>query len=274
MDLPKETCDSIEVEAHKRSNEEEEWMAEYREQETATILREELRNFFQEQHDESGGFEEAIVRSYKDQGGVDGAAMIQQGIKLVKERFQINLEPNKRSVEPDGDCVWKAFLLGLGEDVDKENIVQEARTEVAQYGLNQYRNHQMDTSFIQGMDFETELASLKRLGDWAGPVGDFVPQLLSSSRGVPIVLLDLETESIQYILPENVFNGTPTNTPPVVIVRNKDHYEALDIPESQAPRIEMLINRERQTRQECERQKKAREENTIDDRETSDISFR
>ena len=47
MDLPKETCDSIEVEAHKRSNEEEEWMAEYKEQETATILREELRNFFQ-----------------------------------------------------------------------------------------------------------------------------------------------------------------------------------------------------------------------------------
>ena len=92
------------------------------------------------------------------------------------------------------------------------------------------------------------------------------------SRGVPIVILELETNNIQYVLPENLLNE-PSKTAPIAIVRNTNHNESIRIPASQAPIIQYAVDSERRTRQEELRQRRLRTENGTAGREKRDISL-
>ena len=264
MDPQPEISETIEA----QRDEENARFAERRKHERGAKLRQETKLFFT-QHTESEDFEEARIRSLQDQGGVDSMTMIQQGIYLANDRLQALLEPPSRHTEKNGDCLFKTVLQGLGKDVDKKSV-QRARTECAQYGAQKMQNQDLDLSHIANP--ERELANLERQGEWAGDIGDYVPQLLSSSRGVPIVILELETNTIQYVLPENLVNE-PSNTAPIVIVRNRNHYESIRVPTSQAPIIQCAVDSERRTRQEELRQDSLRTENATAEREKRDISL-
>ena len=264
IDPASEMSGSIEAQMNKENAR----FAEQKTHERGVNLLQETQQFFS-LHNKSENLEEARKRSLQDQGGVDSMAMIQQGIELANDRLQAVLEPPRMHTEKDGDCLFKTVLQGLGKDVD-EKSVQRSRTECAQYGAQKMQNQELDLSHIANP--ERELANLERQGEWAGDIGDYVPQLLSSSMGVPIVILELETNTIQYVLPENLLNES-SNTAPIAIVRNRNHYEAINIPASQAPIIQYAVDSERRTRQEELRQESLRIENATAEREKRGISL-
>ena len=72
-----------------------------------------------------------------------------------------------------------------------------------------------------------------------------MPQVISSYTGSQILIINLTTNHTEFVVPEHIFYGSTTRKVPIVLVRNHDHFEALDVPTEEEPRLITLFNKTR-----------------------------
>ncbi len=97
-------------------------------------------------------------------------------------------------------------------------------------------------------DFDQALHELEGDGQYIQEIGDIMMQIMASYFGVPAILLSIDTNSVEFILPERIFNGVTKSQTPIVLVRQDDHFEVLILPPNQVERAIYLVNQERRNR--------------------------
>ncbi len=201
-----------------------------------------------------------ISQSLIDQGGIDHQGIIFDGLYFAFERLQVRLRTPDHFVQGDGNCAPRAWALGEGcPDILNEDTwtmkARELRREAVTNARQQIQQNTADMDMLLNFfpeedDIDAALAELEQDGQYAQNMGDLMCQMLSSSRGIPLIMLNLQTNTVEYIFPETIFHGNTRSELPLIFVRRNDHFEILCSTPNQAPRLIQLINYERTRRRQ------------------------
>ncbi len=159
------------------------------------------------------------------------------------DNLNLSLRPFNLKVIGDGNCLMRAFALATGDYAVKNPYnwtkrALELRRESIDFVRSQIEMGQVDFEHLNEfypdiLNWNEEYTKLRMPGIYQSDAGDTMPQVMSSYTGIPIIIINLNTNHTEFILPELVFFGKKTRKVAIVLVRLNDHYDALQVPNNQ-----------------------------------------
>ena len=176
--------------------------------------------------------------------------IVVEGLQYAFYNLQLLLRPFLTIVPGDGNCLIGAYILAVRDPAINNDNCWLDRLQTLRREAIDFVRHQINYGIV---DWETLVDSYPKIANWdneyiklklpgAGDDADTMPQVISSYTGSKILIINLATNHTEFVLPEHIFNGTTTRKVPIVLVRNYDHYEALDVPIEEEERLVTLFN--------------------------------
>ena len=185
------------------------------------------------------------------------ASMIQMGRQFM-EASGIQVSAPNVLIPPDGNCLFSSAahsmdpqLIGLALD-EAATVLRVASVEQSLDLLDTLEGNNLEAlqaaassgssreEFPSRQEVRSELQTYRMSGEYAGGLGDVMPQILSSYLRVPILIIDFTpshgSTMTYFVSPEDVFGIQATSNMPHVFLRQGDHFVNLIIPqESREP---------------------------------------
>ena len=220
-------------------------------------------------------------RIFSDVQSRDSALIVADGLQFALEHLHMILKGPTHYVKADGNCAPRAWALALEcpEVLNPKQFTKKAleiRQKAVKFARQQNQLGRIDLDYILSFypnihDLDSELAKLEGDGQYLQEIGDLMMQMISSHQGVPAILLNIDTNHVEYILPETIFQGQINSDIPVVLVRSHDHFEILNFNPEQGIQLAKLIKDERNREAEnaANELKRKQKYNFDDDRQPS-----
>ena len=196
----------------------------------------------------------------------DLPTLVVDGLEYAQKQLELLLRPFSTKVIGDGNCLMRAYILAVRDPAisNQDYWLEKSlllRREAIDFVRCQISHGNVDWGTLIDMypkidNWDNEYSKLRLPGAYTSDAADTMPQVISSYTGSQMLIINLNANHTEFVLPEHIFNGTTTRKVPIVLIRNNDHFETLDVPLEEEARLIALFNKE-QVERKCDLQHRA-----------------
>ncbi len=184
--------------------------------------------------------------------------IIKKGLNIALDKLDLHLSTHHLKVLRDGNSLMRAWILATKDPAVKtpeswKKRAIQLRQEAVNFIMSQMTKKLVDlsdlyTHYPHIKDWDKEFEKLRTYGSDLSYASCALVSILSSYTGISAIVINLDSDEIEYFLPEHLFYGRPTKHIPVVLIRSEESYEALDIPQYFQERVSKIITEIRRER--------------------------
>ena len=168
--------------------------------------------------------------------------MVQRGVVYAKQAFSLQLLPAGTLIPMDGDCIFSSVAYGRDPTLSGD-LLRQAATVLRQNavghainlidGLTEESFGGLQAAAAAGTNVSREevKSAMERYmhnGQYEGNLGDLLPQFVSSYLGVPLLIIEVNVGAY-WVNPGHVFRQPVNSDVPLVLVRQAEHFEVLQV---------------------------------------------
>jgi hypothetical protein len=166
-----------------------------------------------------------------------------RAVKLASKDVEINYNPQRKIMFASNLIKWKedAADLRVKTVCNLRNKLVSDPEMLANFKL-----------YNLGVDIFEGLERMERDKQYNLQIADSFLQVLVSEIGSPVILVNMESKTVDYLYPETLFKGEQISDVPLVIMRSHDHFDVISVKTKDEQRLINVVKNEKVNRQKAE----------------------